>query len=575
MAQLGLVIDNKYEILKEIGKGGMSTVYLAMDKRLNKQWAVKEIKKVANDKNNEIVVQSLLIEANMMKRLDHPSLPRIVDIIDSGKTIYVVMDYIEGESLDKILASSGSQPQDKVIEWAKQLCDVLRYLHSQNPPIIYRDMKPANVMLKPEGTLKLIDFGIAREFKEHNISDTVSLGTKGYAAPEQFGGMGQTDARTDIYCLGVTLYHLVTGQNPSEPPYQIYPIRQWNPALSSGFEEIITKCTQLNPEDRYQSCDELMYALEHYDELDVSYRAKQKKKLKLFVGAAAASIVMFVSGITFNLLSVSENNKNYDKKVNISTSTNYDEKMKSYKEAIDLYPYRYEAYIKMLEAYTDNNLFGSKESIEFMGYYNAAFSDSDSDNFKLSDDGCIEMNYLAGITYLYMYDIDNENVSMKDRALKAYPFFHAVIDSGNSDYENYKLVESYYIICEFYKKYIVNTTNTKEPTYEVYSKLLDSLEMCLENLDKDNNNDNENMPYIKLTVYDAVSMLINNQRKGFAATGVDYEEVVELLNDIYINTSELPVTQEKSIAKQELILENVEIYIEDMNTTYESVGGRK
>lgn len=575
MAQLGLVIDNKYEILKEIGKGGMSTVYLAMDKRLNKQWAVKEIKKVANDKNNEIVVQSLLIEANMMKKLDHPSLPRIVDIIDSGKTIYVIMDYIEGESLDKILASSGAQAQDKVIEWAKQLCDVLRYLHSQNPPIIYRDMKPANVMLKPEGTLKLIDFGIAREFKEHNISDTVSLGTKGYAAPEQFGGMGQTDARTDIYCLGVTLYHLVTGQNPSEPPYQIYPIRQWNPALSSGFEEIITRCTQLNPEDRYQSCDELMYALEHYDELDVSYRAKQKKKLKLFVGAAAASIVMFVSGITFNLLSVSENNKNYDKKVNISTSTNYDEKVKSYKEAIDLYPYRYEAYIKMLEAYTDNNLFGSKESIEFMGYYNAAFSDSDSDNFKLSDDGCIEMNYLAGITYLYMYDIDNENVSMKDRALKAYPFFQAVIDSGNSDYENYKLVESYYIICEFYKKYIVNTTNTKEPTYEVYSKLLDSLEICLENLDKDNNNDNENMPYIKLTVYDAVSMLINNQRKGFAATGVDYEEVIELLNDIYINTSELPVTQEKSIAKQELILENVEIYIEDMNTTYESVGGRK
>lgn len=277
MAQTGSVIDNKYEILKQIGKGGMSTVYLAMDKRLNKQWAVKEINKAANDKNNEVVVQSLLAEANLMKRLDHPSLPRIVDIIDNGRTIYVIMDYIEGESLDKILNTNGPQPQALVVEWAKQLCNVLSYLHNQKPPIIYRDMKPANIMLKPEGNLKLIDFGIAREYKQNNMTDTVSLGTRGYAAPEQFGGMGQTDARTDIYCLGVTLYHLLTGQNPAEPPYELYPIRQWNPSLSSGLEYIVQKCTQLNPDDRYQNCDELMYALEHYDEMDENYRKRKRR----------------------------------------------------------------------------------------------------------------------------------------------------------------------------------------------------------------------------------------------------------------------------------------------------------
>lgn len=278
MAGKGNIIDNKYEILKEIGHGGMSVVYLAMDLRLNKQWAVKEIEKRSNDKNNQVVVQSLLVEAEMMKKLDHPALPRIVDIIDSGRTIYVVMDYIEGESLDRILEQNGAQPQELVIDWAKQLCDVLRYLHSQNPPIIYRDMKPANVMLKPEGNLKVIDFGIAREYKEHNLKDTVNLGTRGYAAPEQFGGMGQTDARTDIYCLGATLYHLVTGQSPGEPPYEIKPIRQWNPTLSSGLEAIINKCTQANPDDRYQTCDELMYALEHYTEADESYKKNSGKK---------------------------------------------------------------------------------------------------------------------------------------------------------------------------------------------------------------------------------------------------------------------------------------------------------
>lgn len=158
MAQIGAVIENKYEILTEIGRGGMSVVYLAMDRRLNKQWAVKEIKKQVNNSYNDIVIQSLITESNLMKKLGHPALPRIVDIIDDGSTIYIVMDYIEGTSLDRVLSERGAIGQDTVIEWAKQLCDALNYLHGRTPPIIYRDMKPANVMLKPEGTLKIIDF---------------------------------------------------------------------------------------------------------------------------------------------------------------------------------------------------------------------------------------------------------------------------------------------------------------------------------------------------------------------------------------------------------------------------------
>jgi len=301
VAEVGTIIEGKYEVLKLIGKGGMSKVYLAMDQNLNKQWAVKEIEKKARDKNNEVVIQSAMAEANMMKKLDHPSLPRIVDIIDKPDVIYVVMDYIEGEPLSNVLNKRGAQPQETVIQWAKDLCKVLDYLHTQDPPIIYRDMKPANVMLQPNGNVKLIDFGIAREYKEQNLADTVSLGTKGYAAPEQFGGRGQTDARTDVYCLGVTLYHLITGQNPCEPPYEIYPIRYWNPQLSSGLESVIQKCTQLNPEDRYQSCAELLYALNHYDEMDEAYRRAQKKKLGIFLGTVAASVLCLAVGIGFQM----------------------------------------------------------------------------------------------------------------------------------------------------------------------------------------------------------------------------------------------------------------------------------
>ena len=305
MTEIGTVIDGKYEVLREIGRGGMSVVYLAMDTRLNKQWAVKEIRKKGNGKNDEVVVNSLLAEANLMKRLDHPSLPRIVDIIDNGLTIYVVMDYIEGESLDKILNEYGAQSEEMVIGWAKQLCDALGYLHSQKPPIIYRDMKPANVMLKPEGNIKIIDFGIAREYKEQNLADTTVLGTKGYAPPEQYSG--QTDARSDIFALGMTMHHLLTGIDPrSGEAYA--PVRQWNPELSEGIEIIIDRCVEPAAENRYQSCSDLLYDLEHPELITKGFKKKQKRKLWSFIISLSLCIIMSIAGVALNLMATAVNN---------------------------------------------------------------------------------------------------------------------------------------------------------------------------------------------------------------------------------------------------------------------------
>ena len=219
MLEIGQIIDGKYKILNVIGKGGMSVVYLAMNERANKQWAIKEVRKDGTQDFN-VVRQGLVAEIDMLKRFNHPNLPSIVDVIDGNGSFLIVMDYIEGIALDKKLQEEGALPQSSVIEWSKQLCDVLGYLHSRKPPIIYRDMKPANVMLKPDNTITLIDFGTAREFKLSSVEDTTVLGTRGYAAPEQYGGQGQTDPRTDIYCLGATMYHLVTGYNPAVPPYE-------------------------------------------------------------------------------------------------------------------------------------------------------------------------------------------------------------------------------------------------------------------------------------------------------------------------------------------------------------------
>ena len=311
MLEIGSVVDGKYKILNKVGQGGMSVVYLAMNEKANKQWAVKEVRK-DGVRDFEVVKQGLVAEIDILKRLNHPHLPSIIDVIDKEDSFIIIMDYIQGNSLNKALEEYGAQPQDNVIAWAKQLCDVLGYLHTRNPSIIYRDMKPANVMLKPDGNITLIDFGTAREYKEKNLADTTCLGTVGYAAPEQFGGMGQTDARTDIYCLGATLYHLVTGMNPCEPPYEIKPIRQINPSLSAGLEHIILKCTQRDPNDRYQSAAELMFALEHYKEEDEDFKRTQRRKLIGFIAALSASVVFGAAALWANGAAEQKKNENYD-----------------------------------------------------------------------------------------------------------------------------------------------------------------------------------------------------------------------------------------------------------------------
>lgn len=361
MLEIGSVIDGKYKILNVVGKGGMSVVYLAMNERANKQWAIKEVRKDGMQ-SFEVVKQNLVAETDLLKKLNHPHLPSIIDVIDCDDTFLIVMDYIEGNPLSKALETSGAQNQDDVIEWAKQLCDVLGYLHSRKPPIIYRDMKPSNVMLKPDGNVMLIDFGTAREFKSTSVADTTCLGTQGYAAPEQFGGHGQTDARTDIYCLGATMYHLVTGHNPATPPYEMYPIRQWNPMISSGLEEIILKCTQRNPEDRYQSCAELLYALDHYKDLDIENKKVQSFKWKTFLASFIMTIVMLVGTIGFSAGLTVQTSSTYESYIaNGDSAVSQDAAEKYYLDAINVDPANPLAYQKLLERCTSDSKLSEDE----------------------------------------------------------------------------------------------------------------------------------------------------------------------------------------------------------------------
>lgn len=423
MLEIGSVIDGKYKILNKIGQGGMSVVYLAMNERANKPWAIKEIRKDGVS-NYEVVKQNLIAETDILKRLNHPNLPSIIDVIDCEDTFLIVMDYIEGKPLSEALKREGAQPQEKVIEWAKQICDVLGYLHSRKPPIIYRDMKPSNVMLRPDGNIMIIDFGTAREYKSASIADTTCLGTQGYAAPEQFGGHGQTDGRTDIYCLGATLYHLLTGHNPCLPPYEMYPIRQWNPNLSSGLEEIIIKCTQKNPDDRYQSCAELMYALEHYDELDHEYKKVQNRKWRTFLTTSVLTVVSLAACVGFKFAETSTTSKNYESYLkNAVSAVSMEEKIQDYENAIKLNPSEGEGYLNLLQACLDNTEedgeswnFTQTEAAkmtEILGYKGE--SNRSNESYLESDEAAYdEFAYQMGLAYYFYYNKDgNPQMSQK------------------------------------------------------------------------------------------------------------------------------------------------------------------
>lgn len=254
--QNGQLFEGKYSIIREIGHGGMSTVYLAENIKLGTLWAIKVI-----SKNNKERLD-LLAEPNILKNLNHPLLPRIFDVFEDEENYYVVSDYIEGSTLDKKLQQDGSFEEEVVKDWAIQLAEALDYLHLQKPnPVIYRDMKPSNIMVQKDGTLKLIDFGIAREYKKGTANDTVFIGTKGYAPPEQYG-LGQTGAASDIYSLGVTIHQLLTGKDPNIPPYEIKAINSYGKSFSGSFERIIARCTRFEAALRYQTARDLINELD-------------------------------------------------------------------------------------------------------------------------------------------------------------------------------------------------------------------------------------------------------------------------------------------------------------------------
>ncbi|MHC9539777.1 MAG: serine/threonine protein kinase [Vulcanimicrobiota bacterium] len=296
----GLIIKGRYRIQSLLGAGASGSVYLVNDLESpgeKVQWAVKEISPMQlNEDGSDDAGELFRCECAVLKSLNHLSIPKLIDSFSWSNRLYMVMEHVQGESAEAMMKKSG-RPLDaaQVLGMARELSLILQYLHEQIPaPLIYRDLKPSNIVITEKGKLRLIDFGIARYHTPEKTKDTYVYGTPGFSPPEQYG-IGQTDERSDIYALGATLYYLLTREDICQFHFIFPKVTAYNRKVPRPFEALIMKCLSRNPDDRYQNTSELLSELSQIEKAHHAVEEAGRKEISwvyFFIG----SILLFMLG---------------------------------------------------------------------------------------------------------------------------------------------------------------------------------------------------------------------------------------------------------------------------------------
>lgn len=442
--QSGQILNGMYQIVSRIGAGGGGVVYKAVHLRLQTDVVVKKIKDSALDK------LTIRQEADILKRLKHPYLPRVYDFVETPEAVYTVMDYIPGISLNKALEQRGRFTVEEVFKWAGQLGEALSYLHSQKPAIIHGDIKPANIMLTPDGNVCLIDFNIALACGSNQYA---SVGISAhYSPPEQYsdsnfyaqvtsrytnlpvthtassamGHFGKgISARSDIYALGATLYHLLTGTAPTQEFDKIAPLSLYDLPMGEGFCYVIEKMMSISPQDRYKDGVEYLDALRNCYKLDAAYRAKRRKALIIQITIMAVIAGMFVAAFGVFMISRRMAERKYQaliqdaeqalEDMDYDAATEYIEDAKEQKDSrIEAYcielrllyeEMEYEACVDRAEKYLNGSYFRLRDQDEEMLgdiYYvtgNAYLEMEDYQNAKDALECALDHNQKNGLYY--------------------------------------------------------------------------------------------------------------------------------------------------------------------------------
>lgn len=433
-------LNGRYTLIEEIGSGGGGIVYKAYDENLKKYVVVKQIKDVVRGALDSRA------EADILKNLSNTYLPQVYDFLEIQEQVYTVIDYIDGESLDKALAREGKFPQKKVLAWALQLSEALAYMHGQKPPIIHSDIKPANIMLRDNGNICLIDFNISLAFDERRRT---SIGvSEGYSPPEQYRSQGMyesimgapfsngerktqkaemssepnysrrteyvsphigggVDERSDIYSLGATLYHLLTGICPPGDFEKNVPISKCSCKVSEGFRKIIEKMMEISPDKRYKNGEELFRALKNIRKIDSTYRKYIRNRIITGVGLTAlyaASAATITIGINLkNRERVNTYNQTVEQAEAQIEEGQFDEARRLIENAVNQIPTRIEAYEKEVL-----RLYASGEYEECIRYGRNAvnspqyYVETDSDRNSLGN-----ILYIIGNAYYETEDYGN------------------------------------------------------------------------------------------------------------------------------------------------------------------------
>ena len=346
MLEINSIFENQYRILRVIGRGGMGTVYLAEDTEDRSRWAVKE--EWITEENRALLTS----EAELMERLSHPAFPRLRYKTQRDGFLYLVMEYINGRTLEDCIKERGRIGEAVVRDWFIQICSALLYLHGLEPPVVYRDLKPSNIMLEPTGQIRIIDFGIAQEYRRGGSQVDVAALTRGYAAPEQYDSRYYLDMRTDIYALAVTIHYLLTGKDPNKPPYHFSSVRKLRRDASYGMDYIVKKCLQPNPDKRYRDASRLLADLENLDAIDRDLRSRAK--WKRILAASLTSGVLILSALAYfvSLQSRQAEMEAYYAYMEAADQASTAEKAaEALSQAIQMAPDNPEAYIRTAEVY--------------------------------------------------------------------------------------------------------------------------------------------------------------------------------------------------------------------------------
>lgn len=552
-------IFNKYIIIGKLGTGGMSKVYLSYDIFLKKKWAVKVI-----NKSN----QDYLQEARIMKDLSHPLLPRIVEILEDRDSAYIVMDYIEGISLNNILKKKTDLNRDKIIVIFRELADILIYLHSRKPPIIHGDIKPGNIILTDTG-VRLIDFGIALKGTVDYSNN--SFGSKGYIAPEILRGKKKS-IKSDIYSLGMCMYLVINGKFPSDESVET---KRFNGVQSHFLQEIIEKCTCKSPKDRYSSVKELRNDLIKYQTVYCSGLSKgeqhntytkedkqyfagknlckcstgffntvlskgnlgEKIKYRIYLAAIISFtviIVFFRGFLSINILDKTSGDSKYERLIfTAKTTANMQDRQNIYSSITEKYPGNTDVYFLIIQDIKSDLCFTLEEEKFLIQKLNINLN-----NIKTSDKYG-ELLYSIGRLYWFYYD--NESITGKISASFWFEEAKAFLDTNSKEYGEASVCAD---IGMFYQD--INTNIKEYKDKGTYGDLFEKLESLWEIAEAENDN---TAGFEAVRIY---SGLINAYCEEFLRDGIDKEQMMALykkynlilINSKYINKDLILVKDE-------------------------------